>query len=119
MDEAARVAAALGPMMARQVRMGALGLSVAITALFMLFTGAPDRNPALSFAGAAAIFVAILFVPFWWLLGGRGARNPFALVRPYQLGLRRLGSALLIPGLLALVVEIGYLALTGRQLFRS
>lgn len=118
MDDAARTMAVMGPMLAGQVKRGALGLAAFLTGVLMLFAQqAPTGpSPALTYVLVVAAMLAILYVTLWWLLGGRNTHNPFALVKPAQLGLRRLGGGLLWPGLALLVVEVGYFIATDTRL---
>lgn len=117
MDDAARTMAVMGPMLAGQVRRAAAGLSLSATALLWLFSRDPNPPMTLpSFLGSLAVLAGLFFVGFWWLLGGRNTSNPFALVRPVQLWLRRAGGLLLLPAVLLIAVEVAYLLVTGSRL---
>lgn len=117
MDDAARTMAVMGPILAGQVKRGAAGLSLAVTGLLWLFSrGAKPPMTVTSFLGSVAVLAGLFFVGFWWLLGGRSTSNPFALVRPVQLWLRRIGGLLLLPAVLLVGVEVAYFLFTGSRL---
>jgi hypothetical protein len=115
--EVMTVAAILAEEAVPMVRRAALGLGFLGTAVLLLFAQDVPKTPYTlgSYVLFSGFLVVVLSVVFWWLLGGRRAGNPFAMVRPIQLWFRRWAALWVLIGVLGVATEIAYYGLTGSR----